>query len=164
MAYRLGRRGGSVAEVVLDGAPLDVSATDVTPDGVTLTVDGVTRRYTVQRVGAVAYVDGPDGASRLVEHERLPVAAEQVVEGSALAPMPGSVVRVAVAVGDRVEAGQVLVVLEAMKMEHAVHAGASGTVAEVDVAEGDQVETGRVLAIVEADGAAATAAEGPVAP
>ena len=79
------------------------------------------------------------------------MAAEQVVEGSALAPMPGSVVRVAVGVGDRVEAGQVLVVLEAMKMEHSVHAGVAGTVSEVDVAEGDQVETGRILAVVEAD-------------
>jgi len=159
VAYRLGRRGASVAEVVLDGHPLDVSAADVTLGGVTLTVDGVTRHYTVQRVGAVAYVDGPDGASRLVEHERLPVAAEQAVEGSALAPMPGSVVRVAVAVGDRVEAGQVLVVLEAMKMEHSVHAGASGTVSEVDVAEGDQVETGRILAIVETHGTADGAEE-----
>jgi propionyl-CoA carboxylase alpha chain len=66
--------------------------------------------------------------------------------------MPGGVVRVAVAPGDRVEAGQVLVVLEAMKMEHAVAAGGPGTVAEVAVAEGDQVETGRVLVVVEADG------------
>jgi propionyl-CoA carboxylase alpha chain len=64
--------------------------------------------------------------------------------------MPGSVVRVAVATGDVVEAGQVLVVLEAMKMEHAVHATAAGTVTEVDVAEGDQVETGRILVVVEA--------------
>ena len=69
--------------------------------------------------------------------------------------MPGSVVRVAVAPGDRVEAGQVLVVLEAMKMEHAVAAGGPGTVAEVAVAEGDQVETGRVLVVVESDGASA---------
>ena len=159
VAYRMGRRGDSVAEVVVDGRALDLKATDLTTHGVTLTVDGVTRRYAAQRVGAVAYVDGPDGASRLVEYERLPVAAEQVVEGSALAPMPGSVVRVAVAVGDRVEAGQVLVVLEAMKMEHSVHAGASGTVYEVDVTEGDQVEKGRILAIVETDGAADGAEE-----
>ena len=151
ISYRMGRRGRSVAEVALDGRVLDASGADVSPCGVTLTVDGVTRRYAVQRVGSVAYVDGPDGATRLVEEERLPVAADQVAEGSALAPMPGSVVRVAVAVGDQVVAGQILVVLEAMKMEHPVHAGTAGTVMEVDVAEGDQVETGRILAIVEAD-------------
>jgi len=49
-----------------------------------------------------------------------------------------------------VEAGQLLVVLEAMKMEHAVHASAAGVVTEVDVTEGDQVETGRALVVVEA--------------
>jgi propionyl-CoA carboxylase alpha chain len=141
-----------VAEVALDGAVLDVSVVAVGPDAVTLAAGGVARRYTVQRVGSVTFVDGPDGSSRLVEEDRHPVAAEQVTEGSALAPMPGSVVRVAVAIGDRVVAGQVLVVLEAMKMEHAVHAGAPGTVAEVDVVEGDQVETGRVLVVVQPDG------------
>ena len=82
-------------------------------------------------------------------------------EGSALAPMPGGVVRVAVAVGDTVEAGQLLVVLEAMKMEHAVHAAAAGTVTEVDVAEGDQVETGRVLVVVEPDADGDAGADGP---
>ena len=151
--YRFGRRHPVLAWLAVDGAALDAAAADLGPDGVSLTVDGVTRRYTVERVGAVAYVDGPDGSSRLVEQERHPVAAEQVAEGSSLAPMPGSVVRVAVAPGDRVATGQVLVVLEAMKMEHAVNAGGPGTVAEVAVAEGDQVETGRVLVVVEADGA-----------
>jgi propionyl-CoA carboxylase alpha chain len=159
VSYRLGRRGRAVGEVLVDGRPLDASAADVTPDGVTLTVDGVTRRYAVERVGMISFVDGPDGSSRLVAEERLPVAVDQVVEGSALAPMPGSVVQVAVAVGDRVAAGQVLVVLEAMKMEHSVHAGASGTVVEVDVVEGDQVETGRILAVVEAGAPAAGTVE-----
>jgi propionyl-CoA carboxylase alpha chain len=66
--------------------------------------------------------------------------------------MPGSVVRVAVSVGEAVRAGQLLVVLEAMKMEHAVHATSDGTVIELSVAEGDQVETGRVLVVVEGGG------------
>jgi propionyl-CoA carboxylase alpha chain len=95
-------------------------------------------------------VDGPDGNSALMEEDRFPVAAHHVREGSALAPMPGGVVRVAVAVGDAVRSGQLLVVLEAMKMEHAVHATTAGTVTELGVAEGDQVETGRVLVVVDA--------------
>jgi propionyl-CoA carboxylase alpha chain len=152
VAYRMARRGRSVAEVVLDDTLVDVSVPAISPVAVTLACSGVARHYAVQRMGAVTYVDGPDGSSRLVEEDRHPVAAEQVTAGSALAPMPGSVVRVAVAPGDRVEAGQVLVVLEAMKMEHAVHAGTAGIVAEVDVTEGDQVETGHLLAVVEADG------------
>jgi acetyl/propionyl-CoA carboxylase alpha subunit len=158
--YRFGRRHRALVALAVDGVDLDAATHDLGPDGVALVIDGVTHRYTVQRVGAIAYVDGPDGSSRLVEQERYPVAAEQVAEGSSLAPMPGSVVRVAVAPGDRVEAGQVLVVLEAMKMEHAVAAGGPGTVAEVAVAEGDQVETGRVLVVVEADGATADDANG----
>ena len=160
IAYRLGRRGHAVAEVALDGEALDVTVGAVGSDSVRLTAGGVARSYAVQRVGAVTYVDGPDGSSRLVEEDRHPVAAEQVSAGSALAPMPGSVVRVAVAAGDRVEAGQVLVVLEAMKMEHAVHAGAPGTVSEVDVTEGDQVETGRLLVVVEPDVDAEADADG----
>jgi len=149
VAYRMGRRGRLLAEVVVNGIALDLAATDVSADGATLTVDGVTRRYEVQRVGAVTFVDGPDGSTRLVEIDRLPVPVDEVAAGSALAPMPGSVVRVAVAAGDQVEVGQVLVVLEAMKMEHSVNAGVTGTVTEVDVAVGDQVETGRILAVVE---------------
>jgi len=152
--YRMGRRGPSLVEVSVDGTGLEATAHGVAPDGVALTVGGVTRRYRVQRVGPVSYVDGPDGSSTLVEEERYPMAGDQAAAGSSLAPMPGSVVRVAVEEGARVEAGQVLVVLEAMKMEHAVNAGASGTVVRLGVDEGDQVVTGQVLVVVEADGEA----------
>jgi acetyl/propionyl-CoA carboxylase alpha subunit len=150
--YRMARRGSSLAEVAVDGAVLDASAHRLTPDGVSLTVGGVTRRYAVQRVGPVSYVDGPDGSSTLIEEERYPVAGEQDAAGSSLAPMPGNVVRVAVEEGSRVTTGQALVVLEAMKMEHTVHAGPSGVVTRLAVAEGDQVVTGQVLVVVEADG------------
>jgi biotin carboxyl carrier protein len=65
--------------------------------------------------------------------------------------MPGSIARVAVAVGDHVDAGDPLVTLEAMKMEHSVRAPHAGTVAEVHVASGQQVDAGTVLAVVVAD-------------
>jgi biotin carboxyl carrier protein len=70
--------------------------------------------------------------------------------------MPGSVVRVAVKEGDVVETGQLLVVLEAMKMEHAVHSTTAGPVREVSVVEGDQVETGRILVVIEPSEATAS--------
>ncbi|MFN8150514.1 MAG: acetyl-CoA carboxylase biotin carboxyl carrier protein subunit [Solirubrobacterales bacterium] len=63
--------------------------------------------------------------------------------------MPGKVIKLAVAEGDAVEVGDVLVVLEAMKMEHELTAPSAGTVAELRVAEGDQVESGAPLAVVE---------------
>ena len=105
-------------------------------------------------------MDGPDGSTALVEAERFPIPGSQVPAGSAVAPMPGGVARVNVSVGDHVKAGQDLVVLEAMKMEHSVHAGASGMVMEVDVTEGDQVETGRILVVVEADAAPVSGGDG----
>jgi propionyl-CoA carboxylase alpha chain len=151
VGYRYDRVGSGLAEVYVNGEPVEVDHVVATPDSVVLTTEGVTRRYRVEQFGTLACVDGPDGSSALVDQERFPLAVDQVAEGSALAPMPGGVVRVAVSMGDAVVAGQLLVVLEAMKMEHAVHAAAAGTVASVTVAEGDQVETGRVLVVIEAD-------------
>ena len=68
--------------------------------------------------------------------------------------MPGNVVRVLVAPGDAVRAGQPTVTIEAMKMEHQILAPLDGTVEAVHVAPGDQVETGQLLLHVEegADG------------
>ncbi len=149
VGYRFDRFAHTVEEVALDGTAVHLDRVTVTPDQVVLTTGGVTRRYLVEQVGATAYVDGPDGSSVLEEEVRLPVAGDRASEGSALAPMPGNVVRVAIKEGDTVEAGQVLVVLEAMKMEHAVHAASSGTVTEVNVEEGHQVETGRILVVIE---------------
>jgi propionyl-CoA carboxylase alpha chain len=65
--------------------------------------------------------------------------------------MPGTVVSVAVGVGDAVEAGAPMLVLEAMKMQHTVHAPAAGTVTQLDVKAGDQVSAGEVLAVVEGE-------------
>ena len=74
--------------------------------------------------------------------------SSQVAPGSLVAPMPGSVVRVAVAVGDRVSAGQPVLWLEAMKMQHQVSAPADGVVTALPVAVGAQIEVGAVLAVV----------------
>ena len=65
------------------------------------------------------------------------------------APVPGRIVAVSVAVGDVVEEGQVLVVLEAMKMEHTIRASGPATVTEVRVATGDQVDARQVLVVLE---------------
>jgi|CXWL01.1.fsa_nt_gi acetyl/propionyl-CoA carboxylase alpha subunit len=71
--------------------------------------------------------------------------------GSLVAPMPGSVVRVLVNVGDIVEPGQAIVTIEAMKMEHQIVAPAAGRVAEICVQAGQQLDTGQALVRVETD-------------
>jgi propionyl-CoA carboxylase alpha chain len=74
--------------------------------------------------------------------------ADAVASGSLLAPMPGTVVSVNVEPGQQVEAGQAVLVLEAMKMQHTVRAPGAGTVTEIDVQVGGQVAAGAVLAVV----------------
>jgi len=66
-------------------------------------------------------------------------------DGAVTAPMPGRIVQLSVKPGDRVERGRTLLVLEAMKMEHALAAPIDGVVAEVRVAQGDQVSEGALL-------------------
>ncbi|MBN9109155.1 MAG: biotin/lipoyl-binding protein [Pseudonocardia sp.] len=147
VAYRY-RRG--VLDVRVDDAALgEVVVASATPDLVVLEVDGVRRRYTVTRADGVSYVDGPDGSVALVEVPRFADPNAAAAAGSLLAPMPGGVVRVLAEAGASVTAGQPLVVLEAMKMEHTVAAPVDGIVSEIHVAQGDQVDTGQVLAVVD---------------
>ena len=94
-------------------------------------------------------MDGPDGAASLTELPRLPLPTAELAAGSLLAPLPGAVTRVHVEVGQRVAAGDLLLTLEAMKLEHPVLAPADGVVTELPVPAGGQVETGAVLAVVD---------------
>ncbi len=119
------------------------------PDRVVLDVDGVRRAFRVHRVGSSVFVDGPDGAASLTELPRLPLPTAELAAGSLLAPLPGAVTRVHVEVGQRVAAGDLLLTLEAMKLEHPVLAPADGVVTELPVPAGGQVETGAVLAVVD---------------
>jgi acyl-CoA carboxylase subunit alpha len=139
----------SVPEVAVNGEPLPVRLLHATPESVELEVDGVRRAYGVHRVDGWSYVDGPDGSAALAEVPRFADPNAVAHAGSLLAPMPGGVVRVLASRGDAVSAGQALVVLEAMKMEHTVTAPVDGVVTEVAVGPGDQVDTGQVLAVVE---------------
>ncbi len=85
----------------------------------------------------------------LREVPRFTDPADAVASGSLLAPMPGTVVSVKVEQGATVAAGDVVLVLEAMKMQHSVTAPHAGTVTQIDVEPGAQVASGEVLAVVE---------------
>ena len=130
-----------------DGA--DVTLVSATPQRVVLAVGGVESAFDVARYGDVVFVDSPLGGVRLTVTPRYPDPDSGVAQGSLLAPMPGSVIRVEAAEGDRVKAGQPLIWLEAMKMEHTISAPAAGVVAELHVTAGQQVDVGAVLARIE---------------
>lgn len=121
-------------------------------DRVVLTVDGVDRPFDVARYGEDVFVDSPLGPAQLTVLPRYPDPDAAIAQGSLLAPMPGSVLRVGAAVGDTVTAGQPLIWLEAMKMEHTVTAPADGVLVELTVEPGQQVDVGAVLARVDNPG------------
>jgi acetyl-CoA/propionyl-CoA carboxylase biotin carboxyl carrier protein len=116
----------------------------------TITTEVGGRRYDIKLWLDEASVAAAPGASRSSKPKRRgggSVAA--VASGSVTVPMQGTIVKVLVEVGSEVEAGQTVVVLEAMKMENAIKASVAGTVKEVKVAAGDSVAGNDVVVVVE---------------
>ncbi|MFF5967024.1 acetyl/propionyl/methylcrotonyl-CoA carboxylase subunit alpha [Streptomyces collinus] len=114
---------------------------------VILDVDGVERKYEVARYGDQVHVN----TTALTALPRFPDPATEHAPGSLLAPMPGTVVRVAdgLTAGAPVKAGEPLLWLEAMKMQHKVTAPVTGTLTSLPVTPGQQVEPGMLLAVVQ---------------
>jgi propionyl-CoA carboxylase alpha chain len=143
--YRFGRDGLVFAE---DEPVRLVSAMQdevVLSDGA-----GVACSFAVARYGQDIDVDSARGPVHLVALPRYPEPGSAVEQGSLVAPMPGNVIRLGAAVGDTVTAGQPLIWLEAMKMEHTITAPTDGVLTELDVTTGQQVDVGALLARVEA--------------
>ncbi|MGW1815845.1 acetyl/propionyl/methylcrotonyl-CoA carboxylase subunit alpha [Streptomyces sp. NPDC002125] len=144
IAYRTGR----------DAIPVPGSGERVVavhPGAVTLETGGVTRHFAVTAHGDRVHVDTASGSYAFTALPRFTDPAERTEPGSLLAPMPGTVVRLAEGLvpGAAVEAGQPLIWLEAMKMEHRILAPASGTLTALHAAPGLQVEVGALLAVVQ---------------
>ncbi|OKJ20712.1 acetyl-CoA carboxylase subunit alpha [Streptomyces sp. CB00316] len=124
-----------------------------TPDRVALELKGLTRHFTITTDRDRLYVDTAGASYTFTALPRFTDPATQTDPGSLLAPMPGTVVRLAegLAPGVAVEAGQPLIWLEAMKMEHRILAPAAGTLTALHAAPGHQVEVGALLAVVQED-------------
>jgi biotin carboxyl carrier protein len=147
VGYRLGRDPA----FSVDGEELAVTVLEARPEAVELVVDGVRRRFDVRRYSHSVHVDSGLGSAVLRPVDRFPDKDAQRPSGSLVAPMPGTVVKVLAAPGDRVVKGDPVVVIEAMKMEHTIGAAADGTVAEVLVEVGRQVDIDQVIAVVKGD-------------
>jgi propionyl-CoA carboxylase alpha chain len=122
-----------------------------TPDGIDAEIDGRRVRARVTRAGDRLVVQGLQGDLDLVVKPLFELPGAVAVAGGFVAPMPGKVLELRVEPGARVRAGETLVILEAMKMEHPMRAPADGVVTEVRVVIGDQVEAGAVLLVVESE-------------
>ena len=147
MRYRFTRTGVHLPDYD------DVTVVSATPGRVVLSRRRCGARRSISRgYSSDVFVDSPLGPVHLVALPRFGDPDAAVAQGSLLAPMPGSVLRIGAAVGDSVAAGQPLVWLEAMKMEHTVTSPGDGILAELNVEVGQQVDVGAVLARVDNPG------------
>jgi biotin carboxyl carrier protein len=142
--------------ISLDGQPVNADAVEIAPNTLSLLLDG--QSYEVH------ITPSPDGVLKLqtgLQEFTAEVADPRAWRGrrhgaleaegrqQVVAPMPGKVVRVLVEAGDKVEAGQGLLVVEAMKMQNEIRSPKGGTVERLHVKEGQPVNAGDVLAWVE---------------
>jgi propionyl-CoA carboxylase alpha chain len=122
------------------------------PERVVLRVGGLRRSFTVSRYGdELVAVDSASGPVSLTPVPRFRDPESTLASGSLLAPMPGTVVRLGASAGEAVRAGQPLLWLEAMKMEHRIESPSAGMLTELRVGVGDAVDTGALLAVVSKD-------------
>jgi len=141
--------------VTVNDVTYDIDAREISPGCINLLKDGTSR--TVHIAGADGaihldidgvkyrideYVEGEDSGERGV--------ADELAKGGILVmPMPGKIIKVNVSEGDSVEAGQILVIIESMKMEQNIKTPVAGTVKSVYVTEGQQVDLEEKLVEVE---------------
>jgi propionyl-CoA carboxylase alpha chain len=168
--WRNTRTPAQSVSFVIDGAPVDTTYRRLrdgtfeidggawaarihewTPTSIDIENDGHRVVIGVTAVGSDLFLQVPRGTVHVQVVPRFTVPGPVEIAGGFVAPMPGVVLDVRVEAGHKVTAGETLIVLEAMKMEHHMAAPADGTVAEVRVASGDQVANGAVLLVFEAD-------------
>lgn len=145
--YRFGREG---LQLRINDESQPLAGCEVaTPERIRMQVAGILRTYEVHQVGNTFYVDSPLGFSQLEELPRFSIPSDETAPGSLVAPLPGVVNEVKVKQGDTVSAGDVLLVIDSMKVFHWISAPLSGRIAEIRVSPGNQVEAGAVLVVIE---------------
>ena len=126
----------------------DIRLLMVEPTAVVLEKAGVATRFRIARYPRLVSVGSAAGSVDLQPVPRFSDPSAATEAGSLLAPMPGTIVRIAVEVGETVQAGQPMLYLEAMTMQYTVAAPSDGTVTALPVAAGEQVAVDQVLATV----------------
>jgi biotin carboxyl carrier protein len=132
--------------VEIDGKSYDVDVEGEGPS-YTVMVDGVSYEASIQE-------EGRKGEVELRHQEPVVVASPSTVmskpasPGSVPSPMPGTILKIHTAVGKKVSAGDLLITLEAMKMENQIASPLSGVIKRIPVKEGQAVNTGDILAVI----------------
>ena len=144
--YRIRRDGSFWARA--GGQEHNVRIRERDNDLIAVEIDGQRVAATITSAGDHHWVHAGGVELELIELPRFPVAGVEAVAGGLVAPMPAKVISTHVEAGERVEAGQLLMVLEAMKMEHRVTAPQAGVVSELRVEAGDQVANGELLVVL----------------
>jgi propionyl-CoA carboxylase alpha chain len=143
-------RNGKLS-VEIEDRHYEVSIYESGNGSVDLDINGLRVGYDVDSRLDDWFVHGPEGDFEFTELPRFPIKGLDDAASGLKAPMPGSVLVVNVKAGDTVEQGKVLLILEAMKMEHQITAPRDGTIEEMKVAVGDQVANGELLVVLESD-------------
>jgi biotin carboxyl carrier protein len=149
-------RDGARWQITLDGAATDADAIEIVPGIFSILLNGASHEVRVapNHDGTLTLQDGPNEfkaevadarAWRGRKHGAVEVEGRQQI----LAPMPGKVIRLLVKAGDKVEAGQGLLVVEAMKMQNEVKSPKTGTVEKLLAKEGQPVNSGDILAWID---------------
>ncbi|NSZ64836.1 acetyl/propionyl/methylcrotonyl-CoA carboxylase subunit alpha [Agrobacterium tumefaciens] len=172
-SFRLNAPAQETLRFVLDQQPVDVAITHE-PDGFSLAIgtrairahgsisqDGILRATVDGRQRQCRFFASDNGHALFLDGEHYSISQPDPVDvadtsthtGGLEAPMPGVIRAILSQQGAAVEAGDALVVMEAMKMEHTIRAPAKGTVTAINCAEGNMVEAGAMLVDVEPEGA-----------
>jgi propionyl-CoA carboxylase alpha chain len=146
VAYRQARDGRF--DVTVGDSSERVTVHGVAGGWVDLEMGRRRHRLHVLGVDERVWVQGPDGDVAFAARPRFPEPEAALTAGALVAPMPGRVQAVAVSAGQSVAQGELLVIVEAMKMEHHVTAPHAGTVTEVRAQVGDQVNGGDLLVVL----------------
>ena len=121
---------------------------DIDEDGIDCVFDTVRHYARVTMNASNILVHMPYGDVMLFIKPKFVIPGQEITAGGLIAPMPGKVIDIKVNKGKKVKAGDTLVILEAMKMEHSIKASEDGTVSELLIKVNDQVENGALLMVV----------------
>ena len=151
VSYR-SQRDGTFKVTLDEDEPRTVAVFGVEGGQVDLEIDGRRLQLAIAGTEDRWLVHGTDFDVDLTELPRLPLPGLLEIKGGLTAPMPGNVLATHVQQGEEVQEGQLLLILEAMKMQHRIVAPFDGSVKELHVDEGDQVDNGALLVMLEEAG------------